>query len=140
MTTQTKTLMVVQGLAFVVYWPITIDLSYSANHPPMSVLVATALLSLLLGVAFVSANLIRDRCLQDPVTRSLYNSFQFFAVTTSLCVISVAAAICRVLRMPPAQRGASFYEIDVILAIIGISLLTLCWSLLRWWRARRRDA
>ena len=140
MTKQSKTMMVVQGLAFAVYWPITIDLSYSANHPPMSVLVASAVLSLVLGVAYVSANLIRDRCQQNPVSRPLYNSFQFFAMITSMTVISVAAATCKVLRMPPAERGASFCLIGLMLVLIGSSVLTLGWNLLRWWLSRRRAA
>ncbi len=140
MTTQTKTMMVLQGLTFAVYWPITIDLVNDANHPPVPVLVISTAVSVILGVLAVAANLYRDRCMQDPVTRSLYNSFQFFAVITSLLVISEAAATDRVLRMPPAERGASFYEIDVMLAIIGISMLTFGWSLFRWWLSRRRAA
>jgi len=140
MTKQSRTIMVMQGLGFLVYWPVTIDLVNDAHHPPFSVLAAASLLSILLGIAAVTANLVRDRCMQDPVTKSVYESFQFFAVVTSLIVISVAGATCKVLHMPPAERGASFYEIDFMLAIIGISVLSLGWSLAKWWRARRRAA
>ncbi len=137
MTTQSKTMMAVQGLGFAVYWPITIDLSYSAHHPPMSVLVAASGLSLILGVAFIAANLVRDHCMEDPVTKSLYNSFQFFAVITSMIIISTASAASKMPLTPPAEWGGAFYEIVFMLVLIGISVLALAWSLFWWWRARR---
>ncbi len=140
MTSKTKTIMVMQGLAFLVYWPITIHLIYSANHPPLSVMVAAAAVSFVLAVLAVTANLYRDRCYQAPVTKSLYNSIQFFTTITALTVINLSGGICRVLRMPPEERGTYFYPIYVILAMIGISVLMLGWSLFRWWLSRRRAA
>ena len=141
MTRQTRNVMVMQALGFAVYWPVTSSLANGANHPPPAVLAASALLSLILGVGFVTANLCRDRCFQNPVTRALYNSFQFFAATTSLSIVSLAAAACRMLRMPAAERdGVRLMIISVMTAIIGISVLTLCWSLLRWWLSRPREA
>jgi uncharacterized membrane protein len=138
MTTQSKTMMVVQGLAFAVYWPITIDLVNSANHPPVPVLVISAAVSVLLGVLAVAANLYRDRCYQDPVLRSLYNSFQASATIMALTTITLSVGICKELRIPPAERGASFYEIDLMLALVSIPVLMLGWRLFRWWTSHRR--
>jgi hypothetical protein len=138
MTKQTKTTMVVQALAFAVYWPAAIDLSYDANHPPLSVLVAAAGLSLLLGVAYISANLVRDRCMQDPIAKSLYNSFQFFAIITSLTIISAASATCKVLRMPQSERGVSPYVIYIMLFLVGMSVVSLMRSVFNWWLTRHR--
>jgi hypothetical protein len=66
MTTETKTIVVLQGAGLAVYLPISIDLTMNAKHPPMSVLVAAAAVSLALGVVCITANLCRDAVRQNP--------------------------------------------------------------------------
>lgn len=136
MTEKTKVLVVLQGSAFLIGWPIWVYLSATANHPPAYILVIVTMISVALGVMSLVTFVYRDRVADDPVRKSLISSIQGFCVTVSISVIPLVGGSYQFFRANPKGGGNEIYLIAAVLLVqVGFAFIVL-WRLYRWRRYR----